>query len=238
LGEAELNELADDMLEHGQREPIWLYDGKILDGRNRYRACLLKGINPHIMETRVADPVAFVTSANLHRRHLDPGQRAMIAAKLATLKQGARTDLAPAVAMSDADPATAMNVSERSVERREDRPARRHRRACARRRAGRGLGFGCGGICRDHQPATQNEYIAHADSVAEAVKTAIAEMKAAESAIPNRASGDVKEKADMATRPPRKTAAKQSVDCQPTRRAPGPWQAMRSFVTPMATASR
>jgi hypothetical protein len=117
LGEAELNELADDMLEHGQREPIWLYDGKILDGRNRYRACLLKGINPHIMETRVADPVAFVTSANLHRRHLDPGQRAMIAAKLATLKQGARTDLAPAVAMSDADPATAMKVSERSVER-------------------------------------------------------------------------------------------------------------------------
>jgi hypothetical protein len=41
----------------------------------------------------------------------------MIAAKLATLKQGARTDLAPAVAMSDADPATAMKVSERSVER-------------------------------------------------------------------------------------------------------------------------
>jgi len=116
LGEAELNELADDILEHGQREPIWLYDGKILDGRNRYRACLLKGVNPHVMETRVADPAAFVASMNLHRRHLSEEQRGMIAARLATMKQGDNQHT-PNGGTSRAKAAELLKVNKRRVER-------------------------------------------------------------------------------------------------------------------------
>jgi len=88
MTEAELDALGEDMLQHGQRETIWTYKGKILDGRNRYKACMLKGIVPRFVEFRGADPVAFVVSENLHRRHLDAGQRAMFATRLATMKQG------------------------------------------------------------------------------------------------------------------------------------------------------
>lgn len=63
------------------------------------------------------DPWAFVISANLKRRHLDASQRAMVAAKIATARQGERTDLAPIGARSDADAAQLLNVGERSVER-------------------------------------------------------------------------------------------------------------------------
>ena len=88
MSDAELDALGEDMLEHGQREDIVLYKGAILDGRNRYRACILKGINPRFREELPPDPYAFVASANLHRRHLDASQRAMIAADLATLRDG------------------------------------------------------------------------------------------------------------------------------------------------------
>jgi N6-adenosine-specific RNA methylase IME4 len=63
------------------------------------------------------EPAVYVVSANLRRRHLDESQRAMIAAKLATMKQGARTDLSPIGEMSQASAAELLNVGKRSVER-------------------------------------------------------------------------------------------------------------------------
>jgi hypothetical protein len=42
MTDAEPDALGEDMLQHGQREPIILYHGQILDGRNRYRACILR----------------------------------------------------------------------------------------------------------------------------------------------------------------------------------------------------
>jgi hypothetical protein len=71
---AEFDELVADIKANGQREWILTYEGKILDGRNRYRACLAAGITPCVMEDdgRVAiagGPTAYVVSANLHRRH-------------------------------------------------------------------------------------------------------------------------------------------------------------------------
>src|SRR5271163_491695 len=82
-----LAELADDIAEQGQREPIIMLDGMILDGRNRYRACLMAGVEPTFGEfPDSGDPLAAVISANLRRRHLDESQRAMIAARLSNLK--------------------------------------------------------------------------------------------------------------------------------------------------------
>jgi N6-adenosine-specific RNA methylase IME4/ParB-like chromosome segregation protein Spo0J len=114
---AEFDDLVADIKAHGQREPIVLYEDKILDGRNRYRACEVAGIEPTFALYQGENPVAYVISLNLRRRHLDESQRAMVAAKLATLKQGARTDLSPIGEMSQVEAATLLNVGKRSVER-------------------------------------------------------------------------------------------------------------------------
>jgi hypothetical protein len=72
--------------------PITLHEGKILDGRNRHRACEIAGVFPAFVEYIGADPLGFVVSHNLHRRHLTESQRGMVAAKLANLEDGQRAD--------------------------------------------------------------------------------------------------------------------------------------------------
>lgn len=67
---------------NGQQEPIVLYEGKILDGRNRYLACLELGLKPKTTEYKGDDPLAYVLSTNLHRRHLTKSQRAVLALDL------------------------------------------------------------------------------------------------------------------------------------------------------------
>lgn len=74
-----------DIKAHGLREPIWTYDGMILDGRNRFKACQEVGVKPEFREYAGNDPAAFVVSLNLKRRHLNESQRAMVAAKLANV---------------------------------------------------------------------------------------------------------------------------------------------------------
>jgi hypothetical protein len=89
----EFDALVSDIKARGLVDPIILCDGKILDGRNRYRACQQLRLTPR-QETlnSGSDPLGFVISKNLHRRHLKESQRAMIAARLATLKTGQRAD--------------------------------------------------------------------------------------------------------------------------------------------------
>src|SRR5262249_5919613 len=60
-----------------------------LDGVNRYLACQRLGIEVKAMAYRGDDPIGFVLSANVHRRHLDTSQRSMVAAKLTELAVGA-----------------------------------------------------------------------------------------------------------------------------------------------------
>lgn len=79
MGDAEYRELADDIAAHGLREPITLYEGKVLDGRHRARACEEVGARLHSREYDGDDPAAFVISENVHRRHLTTSQRAVIA---------------------------------------------------------------------------------------------------------------------------------------------------------------
>jgi ParB family chromosome partitioning protein len=111
-------ELLADVLKHGVREPIWIYEGKILDGRNRYRAAMAMRVECPIQEYTGPDAVAFVISLNLHRRHLNESQRGMVGAKLANMQQGQRTDIQPSANLqnvSQADAAEMLNVSTRTV---------------------------------------------------------------------------------------------------------------------------
>lgn len=78
----EFDELVADIRQHGLREPIKLYDGKILDGRNRYRACLMVPDAAKFETVKTDDPVAYVVSLNKHRRQLTPTQLSMVGARI------------------------------------------------------------------------------------------------------------------------------------------------------------
>lgn len=90
LSEDNLTELAEDIRANGLREPIWLLDGQVLDGRNRFLACQKAKVKPRYRDYTGNDPVKFVVSLNIHRRHLTDAQRAYAAAKISTLSKGRR----------------------------------------------------------------------------------------------------------------------------------------------------
>ncbi len=81
LDEEHIDELASDISANGQQVPIEVYDGKILDGRRRWLACERAGVKPKTKDVLPADPVAYVLSLNLHRRHLTPSQASMVGAR-------------------------------------------------------------------------------------------------------------------------------------------------------------
>jgi len=87
--------LKEDIAAHGLLTPITIHKGAVIDGRNRLQACQELGIEPRLQEWSGDDLLAFILSANLHRRHLNESQRAMVAAKIANMRQGERTDLEP-----------------------------------------------------------------------------------------------------------------------------------------------
>lgn len=116
LTPADLAALADDIKENGLREPIVLFESKILDGRNRYLACRKAGVTFSTLEFKSGDPLAFVISKNLRRRHLNASQRSLIAARIATMKHGGMRDAASrSEAISQSQAAQTMNVSERLI---------------------------------------------------------------------------------------------------------------------------
>jgi hypothetical protein len=93
--------LVSDICTTGQRQPITLYEGKILDGRNRYRACAQLAIEPKFEEfVGPGTPEQFVVSLNLHRRHLNETQRGVIATEMARLSRGANQHTAEHVGIS------------------------------------------------------------------------------------------------------------------------------------------
>jgi ParB-like chromosome segregation protein Spo0J len=78
----------------GLKQPIWLYQGKILDGRNRYRACLAARIDdPEVKEFEGTDEQAldFVWKINVNRRHLNASQMALALIKRQTLVESLET---------------------------------------------------------------------------------------------------------------------------------------------------
>jgi N6-adenosine-specific RNA methylase IME4/ParB-like chromosome segregation protein Spo0J len=96
--------LVADIKANGQREPIVLFENKILDGRNRFRACSRLRLKPIFKIYKGDDPLAFVVSLNLKRRHLNESQRAWIASALVNKMQ-----------ICTFDAGQMLNVSERSI---------------------------------------------------------------------------------------------------------------------------
>jgi protein gp37/ParB-like chromosome segregation protein Spo0J len=86
----EFRELCGDIKERGLAQPITVdRDGLLLDGRNRLMACYETNQEVIVEEYLGSDPVQFSLSANLHRRHLNAGQRAFVALKVRELLQPA-----------------------------------------------------------------------------------------------------------------------------------------------------
>lgn len=145
--------LVEDIRQHGVIDRIELLDGKILDGRNRYNALVHlvesgevlgegwghragdalspEGLQPDNQWFRKfnrhvdGDPLPWVLSKNLKRRHLDESQRAMVAARIANMGVGrpkaefeAAPEHTPPIGGISAKATAAMlNVGSRSVER-------------------------------------------------------------------------------------------------------------------------
>jgi hypothetical protein len=84
--EEELEELAADIKVNGLQQPLVVHelDGEpqLVDGRNRREACLRAGVIPDYVLLDGADPVTYIVSANITRRHMTKGQRAMVVAKV------------------------------------------------------------------------------------------------------------------------------------------------------------
>lgn len=115
---AALDALREDIRQHGVREPIVMLDGAILDGRNRYVCARDLGIEYPVVEYAGDDPLAYVVSLNLLRRHLNESQRASAAAKLANLPRGANQHTAIAASSpTQAEAAKMLNVSVDSLQR-------------------------------------------------------------------------------------------------------------------------
>ena len=134
----EYTALIDDVRTHGLLEPITLFEGKILDGRNRYRACLAAGVEPRFREILFGDyaeAAACVISANIHRRHLTAEQRRELIEKLLKADPG-RSDrqIAETAKVSDKTVAAVRRQAEARaeiphVEKRTDRKGRSQPRA-------------------------------------------------------------------------------------------------------------
>lgn len=87
MPEAELRALAADIRENGLREPILMFDGQVIDGRNRLVACHLAGVEPRFEPWQPGHdedtPTTYIWSRNGVRRHLTQSQKAALAAILA-----------------------------------------------------------------------------------------------------------------------------------------------------------
>src|SRR5207302_1147550 len=90
----ERDALKESIQKNGIREPIVLFEGKILDGRNRYyaaRALNLSSAKIPIRQfepERDGNPIDFVWDQNINRRHLNETQRGLAAAQMEILRHG------------------------------------------------------------------------------------------------------------------------------------------------------
>lgn len=113
---ADLDVLGQDILDNGLLDPIVVWMGQILDGRNRLAACLRAEVDPEFREWdgEARDIVPWILSRNLHRRHLEIGQRAMVASRLQETWSALPPDQRPVGKLRELA-AAALHVSSGSV---------------------------------------------------------------------------------------------------------------------------
>lgn len=104
MTQPEFAALKQDIQEHGQNEPITLYEGKILDGIHRYRACQELGREPSVVrfEGNPRAAAQLVLGRNFHRRHLTTSQRAIVAAEMCKLRPRGNAGNSPYLTVAQA----------------------------------------------------------------------------------------------------------------------------------------
>ena len=91
LSEADFEEIKNSISAgFDKRCPIYVFEGKILDGRHRYQACKELGVTPEIsvFNGTIEAAKTFVANMNLKRRNLTIQEKREIAQKLADYKVG------------------------------------------------------------------------------------------------------------------------------------------------------
>jgi ParB-like chromosome segregation protein Spo0J len=146
--------LAADIKANGLVEPGWLMpDGTLLDGRNRWRACVLAGVEMRWRIYDGGDPITFVMSLNLQRRHLSAGQKAAIGLEVLPLYEAeAKARIGAAVSAANA------NQPKRSVSTGADLPhlkPAKERAPRARDRAAEAVGVSGKAIAQAKRVAEQ-----------------------------------------------------------------------------------
>lgn len=98
-------------------EPVVLFEGRILDGRHRYRACGELGIEAPTVDFRGGEDAAqaYVISKNLDRRHLTTGQRSVAALKLLDWEREAARERQAATQLAGREPGGDPIVGSRQV---------------------------------------------------------------------------------------------------------------------------
>lgn len=117
--------LAANVVDKGLRERVKVYEGKILDGRNRYLVLVEEGIFEPEVETWEERPELFerfegtreealdyVWSLNAERRHDNAGQRALAAERFANLRGVTKAEAAAKLGVSERQVSSAAKVLE------------------------------------------------------------------------------------------------------------------------------
>lgn len=96
LDNESLSSLASDIKANGLKTPILVYEGAILDGRNRFQACQAAGVPPRFetFSGTLHEALSLVWSLNFQRRHLNSSQAAIADAKRKQLDDQYRQVLA------------------------------------------------------------------------------------------------------------------------------------------------
>lgn len=121
MAREEFDLLCGSIAAHGQRDPIVMYQGKVLDGWHRYQACESVGRDVLTTEFSGNEEEAEALVIDKHtRRNLQPGQRAaavmtMYAWRTGTGSYRQENQSGNVAALKDAELAKVANVSERTI---------------------------------------------------------------------------------------------------------------------------